>query len=138
MDRLVSVIIPCYNAERWIGEGIQSCLNQTYAPIEVIVIDDGSTDRSLEVIKSFGNKIRWETGPNCGGNHARNRGFSISSGHYIQFLDADDYLLPEKIARQVGFLEESGVDVVYGDWRHEHFGPNGSSWLEEIAISGGQ
>jgi glycosyltransferase involved in cell wall biosynthesis len=138
MDRLVSVIIPCYNAERWVSEAIQSCFNQTYAPIEVIVIDDGATDKSLEVIKSFGNKIRWESGPNRGGNHARNRGFSISSGHYIQFLDADDYLLQEKIARQVSFLEESGVDVVYGDWRHKHFRTDDSSWLEEIAISGAQ
>jgi glycosyltransferase involved in cell wall biosynthesis len=132
------VIIPCYNAERWIGEAIQSCLNQTYAPIEVIVIDDGSTDKSLDAIKSLGNKIRWESGPNRGGNHARNRGFSISSGHYIQFLDADDYLLPEKIARQVAFLKACGADVVYGDWRHEHFRPDGSSWLEEIAVPGTQ
>lgn len=138
MDQLVSVIIPCYNAERWVSEAIQSCLNQTYAPIEVIVIDDGSTDRSLDVIKSFGNKSRWESGLNCGGNHARNRGFAISSGEYIQFLDADDYLLPEKIARQVRFLEESGADVVYGDWRHQHYRPDGSSWLEDIAVSGAQ
>jgi glycosyltransferase involved in cell wall biosynthesis len=63
MQPLVSIIIPCYNAERWVVEAIQSCLAQTYQPIEIIVIDDGSTDRSLEVIKSFGNKIRWETSP---------------------------------------------------------------------------
>ena len=138
MTQLVSVIIPCFNAERWIGETIQSCLNQTYAPIEIIVIDDGSTDRSLEVIKSFGNRVRWESGQNRGGNHARNRGFAISSGRYIQFLDADDYLLPKKIPRQVAFLEASGADVVYGDWRHEHFLPDGSSQLEEIAVSGAQ
>jgi glycosyltransferase involved in cell wall biosynthesis len=136
MMQLVSVVIPCYNAERWVGEAIQSCLNQTYAPIEVIVINDGSTDKSLEMIQSFGDRVRWESGPNRGGNQARNRGFSISSGDYIQFLDADDYLLPEKIARQVAFLEASGADVVYGDWRHEHFRMDGTSSFEEIAISG--
>lgn len=94
---MVSVIIPCYNAERWVAEAIQSCLDQTYSPIEVIVIDDGATDRSLEVIKSFGQRIRWETGPNRGGNCARNRGLALSKGQYVQFLDADDYLLPEKL-----------------------------------------
>ena len=133
---LVSVIIPCYNAERWIDEAIQSALNQTYPSVEVIVIDDGSTDGSLDQIKAFGERVRWETGPHCGGNHARNRGFSISSGDYIQFLDADDYLLPEKIARQVAFLEASGADVVYGDWRHQHHEPDGSVWLENVAVSG--
>lgn len=115
MKLLVSIIIPCYNAERWVSEAIQSCLDQTYQPIEVIVIDDGSTDKGLEVIKSFGDKIRWETGPNRGGNHARNKGLALSRGDYIQFLDADDYLLPEKIARQIKILQDTGAGVVYED-----------------------
>ena len=106
MSKLVSIIIPCYNAEKWLTEAIDSCLNQTYSNIEVIVVDDGSTDGSLDIIKSYGNKIIWETGKNKGGNHARNRGFVLSKGAYIQFLDADDYILPEKIARQVDFLEQ--------------------------------
>src|SRR2546421_11836378 len=118
-SQLASIIIPCYNAERWVAEAIRSALDQTYAPIEVIVIDDGSTDKSLEVIKSFGNMIRWESGPNRGGSHARNRGFESSSGKYIQFLDADDYLLSQKIETQVAFLEKTGADVVYGDWRYK-------------------
>jgi glycosyltransferase involved in cell wall biosynthesis len=133
---LVSIIIPCYNAERWISEAIQSCLDQTYRPIEIIVIDDGSTDGSLEVIKSFGEAVRWETGPNRGGNAARNRGFALSQGDYIQFLDADDYLLPEKIERQVSFLEESGADVVYGDWRHQHHRPDGTWFLGDVIVTG--
>lgn len=98
MNSLVSIIIPCYNAERWVAEAIQSCLDQTYSPIEIIVIDDGSTDKSLEVIKSFGHKIRWETGPNQGGNVARNRGLELAKAEWLQYLDADDYLLPDKIA----------------------------------------
>jgi len=136
MNRLVSVIIPCYNAVRWVSEAIQSCLNQTHQSLEVIVIDDGSTDRSPEVIKSFGDKIRWESGSNRGGNHARNRGFALSRGEYIQFLDADDYLMPEKIARQVAFLESSGADVVYGDWQHQYNRPDGAIELGDIVVSG--
>jgi glycosyltransferase involved in cell wall biosynthesis len=136
MTPLVSIIIPCFNAERWVGEAIRSALGQSHRPLEVIVIDDGSTDQSLEVIKSFGDKIRWETGPNRGGNAARNRGLALSSGKYLQFLDADDYLLPEKIARQVAFLESTAADVVYGDWRHQHHLPDSKVELENIAISG--
>lgn len=119
MAPLVSIIIPCYNASLWLREAIESCLQQTYTPVEIIVIDDGSTDDSLKVLHSYGSQIILESGPNRGGNYARNRGFTLSRGAYIQFLDADDYLLPPKIARQVAFLEETGADVVYGDWRHQ-------------------
>jgi glycosyltransferase involved in cell wall biosynthesis len=139
MDKLVSVIIPCFNAERWLAEAIDSCLQQTYLNIEIIVIDDASTDNSLQIIKSYGNKIIWESFPsNKGGNHARNRGFALSKGEYIQFLDSDDYILPEKIERQVHFLEETGADIVYGDWRYKHHLPDGTSFLEDIRISGVQ
>ena len=135
---LVSVVIPCYNAERWIAEAVQSCLDQTYREIEIIVVDDGSTDGSLDVLKTFGDKIRVETGPNQGGNRARNRGFRSSHGEYIQFLDADDYLLSEKIERQATFLSTTGADVVYGDWRHKHHLDNGEEIFEDIKISGVQ
>lgn len=138
MPKLVSVIIPCFNAQRWLAEAIDSCLQQSYPQIEVIVIDDGSNDNSLEVIKSYGDKIIWESGANRGGNYARNRGFALSSGEYIQYLDADDYILPEKIERQVHFLEETGADVVYGDWRHRRHWPDGTNLLQDIVISGAQ
>ena len=94
---LVSVIVPCYNCARWVTHAIELCLNQTYPNIEVIVVDDGSTDGSLEVLRQFLPRIRLETGPNRGGNFARNRGFKLSKGQYIQYLDADDYLEPDKI-----------------------------------------
>lgn len=138
MSTLVSVIIPCFNAEKWIAEAIDSCFNQTYSAVEVIVVDDGSTDGSLDVIKRYGDKIIWETGLNRGGNYARNRGFALSKGEYIQYLDADDYLLPEKLERQVQFLEETEFDVVYGDWRHQYHLPNGESYLEDIKVMGTQ
>ena len=139
LHKLVSIIIPCFNAHKWLREAIESCLQQTYPQIEIIVIDDASTDNSLDIIKSYENQIIWESfSKNRGGCCARNRGFAISKGEYIQFLDADDYILPEKIARQVDFLELTKNDVVYGDWRHQLNLPDGTSILEEIKISGQQ
>ncbi|MBD2773800.1 glycosyltransferase [Iningainema tapete] len=135
MEPLVSVIIPCFNADRWISEAIDSCLQQTYPNIEIIVIDDGSTDNSLEVIKSYGDRITWESLPHRSGNYARNRAFALSKGEYIQYLDADDYILPEKIALQVSFLVETGADVVYGDWRHQCHLPDGTSFLDRVIYS---
>ena len=123
MPPLVSIIIPCYNAEKSVGEAIQSALDQSYAPIEVIVIDDGSTDRSQAVIRKHESKIRWESGPNRGGSAARNRGLSLASGDYIQFLDADDLLNSRKLERQVPALMESGADLVYSDWTQHRVGP---------------
>ena len=112
---LVSILIPCYNAERWVGQAIESALAQTWAEKEVIVVDDGSKDGSLGVIRSFGDRIRWETGPNRGGNPARNRLLELARGEWLQYLDADDYLLPEKVAGQMEFLaEHPETDVVYG------------------------
>jgi glycosyltransferase involved in cell wall biosynthesis len=136
MASTVSVIIPCFNAQKWLTEAIDSCLKQTYPNLEVIVIDDGSTDGSLETIKSYGNRILWETGPNRGGNYARNRGFALSSGDYIQYLDADDYLLPDKIAKQVHCLQATQADVVYGDWQHQTHLPDGSYFLEAVQVCG--
>src|ERR1700732_3161240 len=110
----VSILIPCYNAERWVAQAIESALAQTWSEKEVIVMDDGSRDGSLEVIKSFGARIVWETGPNRGGNVARNRLLELARGEWLQYLDADDYLLPLKIERQVTFLREHpACDVVY-------------------------
>ncbi len=96
---LVSIVIPCYNAEMYVREAIESALEQTYPNIEVIVIDDGSTDNSLEIVKSFGDGIRWETGENRGAAAARNRGLELADGEFIQFFDADDVLMPDKIER---------------------------------------
>jgi glycosyltransferase involved in cell wall biosynthesis len=106
MNPLVSILIPCFNAERWIEQAIESALAQTWPYKEVIVVDDGSADSSLEVIRRFDGRIRWETGPNRGGNAARNRLLELARGEWLQYLDADDYLLAEKVERQIGFLRE--------------------------------
>lgn len=114
MNHKISILIPCYNAEKWIKQCIESALNQTYANKEIIVVDDGSTDGSLEIIKSFGDSIHWQTGKNQGGNIARNRLLELSTGEWLQYLDADDYLLPDKIESQIKYLENfPDVDVFY-------------------------
>ena len=122
MAELVSTLIPCHNAEQWIFEAIDSALRQTYAHHEVIVVDDGSTDSSLEVIKSFGDRIQWKTGPNRGGNATRNRLLKLARGSWLQYLDADDYLLRDKISKQMEFLlafrEEP--DVIFSPVTLEH------------------
>src|SRR6476660_3331354 len=110
---LVSILIPCFNAERWVSQAIASALVQTWPNKEVIVVDDGSTDGSLKVIKSFGDRIKWESGPNRGGNAARNRLLELSHGEWIQYLDADDHLLPAKIADQLADPKVNDADVIY-------------------------
>ncbi|MBE9179511.1 glycosyltransferase family 2 protein [Oculatella sp. LEGE 06141] len=110
---LISVVIPCYNTDQFIGEAIASALNQTYPNVEIIVVDDGSSDRSLEVIQSFGDRIRFDSINHRGACAARNRGLELSKGEYIQFLDADDLLLPTKLERQVPLLTSGEADLVF-------------------------
>lgn len=121
----VSILIPCYNADRWIQQAIESALNQTYSNTEVIVVDDGSTDRSVEIIKTFSDRINWKTQPNQGGNVTRNRLLELSSGEWIQYLDSDDYLQPTKIEQQVQYLNQNPqADIIYSPsifeyWNHD-------------------
>jgi glycosyltransferase involved in cell wall biosynthesis len=94
-DPLVSVIIPCYNGEAFLQEAIESALAQSYHRVEVIVVDDGSTDRSAEIAQKL--PVRCIRQPNCGLTPSRNRGVRESKGSYIVFLDADDRLRPDAI-----------------------------------------
>jgi len=110
----VSILIPCYNSKEWISQAINSALEQTYPNKEVIVVDDGSTDGSLDIIKTFSHQIYWETQPNQGGNVVRNRLLELSTGEWLQYLDADDYLLPNKIQNQVTFLSKfPDTDIIW-------------------------
>jgi glycosyltransferase involved in cell wall biosynthesis len=112
---LVSILIPCYNGERWIARAIESALSQTWTNKEVVVVDDGSTDNSLDVIRSFDGRIRWESGPNRGGNAARNRLLQLARGDWVQYLDADDYLRSAKLERQLQVLRDHpDCDVICG------------------------
>ena len=110
----VSIIIPCYNTERWIAEAIQSALSQTYEVAEIIVVDDGSSDNSLDEIKKFSGVIAVSQ-KNGGPSAARNEGLVHATGEYVVFLDADDRLKPDAVARHVEVFEKNpGVSMVYG------------------------
>lgn len=106
MKPLVSVIIPNYNYERYLREAIDSALGQTYPNIEIIVVDDGSTDDSRQIIESYGREIRAVFQQNQGVSAARNSGVVQSKGEFVAFLDADDIWLPEKIESQVARFEQ--------------------------------
>lgn len=97
----VSVIIPSYNCERYIAQTLNSVLNQSYKDIEIIVVDDGSSDRTREIVASFGPSVQLIAQANAGRCAARNRGISQAVGEYICLLDHDDYWFPDKLARQV-------------------------------------
>jgi len=117
---LVSVIIPSYQSRWCVAEAVDCALDQTYKPIEVVVVDDGSTDCTAELLYSrFGNSIKMVSQPNQGLAGARNTGLENSSGEYIQFLDADDLMAPDKIAKQVSFLEQHPEVSVVGSFYRE-------------------
>jgi len=102
---LVSVIIPVHNCERYLPKAIQSVLAQTYRPIEVIVVDDGSSDNSAEIARSY-QEIHYIYQPNQGPAVARNAGLAVAQGEFIAFLDADDRWVPDKLKIQIEYLFE--------------------------------
>lgn len=109
IDGLVSVITPCYNGERYLAETIESVLGQTYANWEMIVIDDGSTDRSADIAAAYAardSRIQLLTQSNAGAACARNAGIRQARGRYIALLDADDVWEPVFLERQLAFMEE--------------------------------
>ena len=98
---LISCIVPVFNGERYLREALDSILAQTYRPLEVVVVDDGSTDGTAAVVASYGEQIRYLSQPNAGPAAARNLGLQAAIGEFIAFLDADDLWHPEKLARQM-------------------------------------
>jgi glycosyltransferase involved in cell wall biosynthesis len=112
---LVSILIPAYNAERWIAETIDSALNQTWNKKEIIIVDDGSKDATLQVAKRFeSGLVKVIAQENSGASAARNKALEFAQGDYIQWLDADDLLAPEKISLQMAQREAgSGDRVLY-------------------------
>jgi len=115
---LVSVVVPFYNAERFLAETLQSVFSQTYSRIAIIVIDDGSTDGTADVVRGYSERVRAEFGPNRGVSAARNRGTALARGEFIQYLDADDLLVPDSIERRVAALQEPSADIAYSDWEN--------------------
>jgi glycosyltransferase involved in cell wall biosynthesis len=117
---LVSAIIPVHNGERYLGEAIESVLAQTYRPIDLVVVDDGSVDASAVVCKRFSG-IRYIYQSRAGAAAARNRGVEAASGALLSFLDADDLWVPEKLARQIAALDaDPRLDMVLGYVRQFH------------------
>jgi len=112
---LVSILIPAYNAERWIAETINSALNQTWSQKEIIIVDDGSRDATLQIAKRFeSGLVKVVAQENSGASTARNKALAFAQGDYIQWLDADDLLAPDKIALQMARREtEPGGRVLY-------------------------
>src|SRR4051794_10911248 len=103
---LVSILIPAFNAEEWIADTLASAVAQTWPNKEIIVVDDGSKDGTIDVVKRFARQgVTLVTQPNQGAAAARNTAFSASKGEYIQWLDADDLLGANKLSLQVDTLE---------------------------------
>ena len=140
---LVSIVIPCHNAERWVADAIHSALAQTYTSAEVVVVDDGSTDSSPDIIKSFHGRITFECVDHGGAPWARNRGWQLAKGEFIHFLDADDILFPSCLSRKMKLALDKDADVVYSggffyDLQanagiYEPQSPQGDSAVETVA-----
>jgi glycosyltransferase involved in cell wall biosynthesis len=119
---LISVIIPCYNHGRYLHESITSVLSQNYSAVEIVVVDDGSTDTTREIAEQY-NTVKYIYQDNQGLSAARNKGIRYSSGQYLVFLDADDWLLPKALERNAYYLRQNpelafvsgGHDKVYVD-----------------------
>jgi glycosyltransferase involved in cell wall biosynthesis len=117
MSCLVSICIPCHNAARYVGAALESALGQTWPNLEIIVVNDGSTDGSGDVIEEFKSRRVKIVHESCGSAaKARNRALRETSGEYIKFLDADDLLSPEMVERQLGRLEGRQDAVASSEW----------------------
>lgn len=119
----VSIIIPTFNVEKYISDALKSCLNQTYQDIEIICIDNNSTDRTIDIIisyqKEYPSKIQLLFEKLQGAAYARNKGLKNCSGQWVQFLDADDILKPQKIELNISILNNINIDFIVGSWEHQ-------------------
>jgi glycosyltransferase involved in cell wall biosynthesis len=135
MPSLVTIGIPCYNASQWIAGSVRSALDQSWPAREVIVVDDGSTDGTLEILRCFGDAIRVEQAGHGGANRARNLLLKAARGEWIQYVDADDYLRRDKIERQ---FAEAGTpeqaDIIYSPVLLEKWKDNRPLPLEPMPI----
>ena len=115
---LISVMIGVYNAERYLAEAIDSVFAQSYRPLELVVVDDGSDDGSGHVARSYGGALTYARQENAGNGSARNHAVRLASGELFAFLDADDRFVPGKLERQFAALEEDAqLDMVFGHVR---------------------
>jgi len=123
---VINVIIPSFNSARFVVQAVQSALNQTYSPVEIIVIDDGSNDNTRVVLGPFFDRIRYIYQSNAGLSKARNRGIKEARGDLIAFLDADDQWLPEKLTKQWNYLKANpAVGLIHTDM-YQLYEPGGT------------
>jgi glycosyltransferase involved in cell wall biosynthesis len=115
---LVSVILAVYNREGSVGRAVRSVLAQTYYPFELIVVDDGSTDGTRDVVEGFGAPVKLVRQAHAGAYAARNLGLRHARGEFVAFIDSDDAWLPDKLAAQVPLMRRPEVGVVFGDVVH--------------------
>jgi glycosyltransferase involved in cell wall biosynthesis len=114
----VSVVIPAYNSAAFLQQAIDSVLGQTYSDFEIIVIDDGSSDGTEAVARSFSDRVTYIKQENKGVSAARNHGIKLARGQYVAFLDADDLWAPEKLAEQIPLFDMNPeIGLVYSDWQ---------------------
>ena len=139
MTPLVSVIIPAYNAERYIGRALCSSLEQTYRNLEIVVVDDGSTDGTARIVQEIRDpRIVYIQQANAGQGNARNRGIRECRGDYIGFLDADDLYMPGKVQRQLEFLlEHTRYKIVYCNALHMYSDKPGVYYKRRGKFHGG-
>jgi glycosyltransferase involved in cell wall biosynthesis len=116
-SRLLSIVIPCFNATATLGSTIKSALERRGVTPELVVVDDGSTDNSIGIARTFEPRLRVLTGRNRGVSAARNRGIDETTSEWIVFLDADDVLVPETLRLRLEAAEPTGADVVVCDWQ---------------------
>ncbi len=115
-DPLVSIVTPSMNQGRFLRRTIESVLNQTYRNIEYLVIDGGSSDESIEILESYGDRLRWISEPDGGQTNAINKGFALARGRIRAYLNSDDMLLPDAVENAVAFLRQNpDCDMVYGE-----------------------
>ena len=133
---LVSIVMPVFNGARYIGDALQSAFAQKYRPIEVIVVDDGSTDITAEVVRSF-TEVIYMYQSNQGVAAARNKGISVARGEFIAFLDADDLWTPNKLTLQIDWLlEHTHVGYVAAKFRNFlEKGVERPRWIKEEQLS---
>lgn len=133
MKSLVSILIPCYNSEKWLAETIQSALAQTWKKKEIIIVNDGSTDNSSTVAKSFESSIvKVISQKNQGASAARNTALRECQGDFIQYLDADDLLAPNKIELQIELLANNDSKfVASGEWARFYQQPTEALFISE-------
>lgn len=127
---LVSILMPAYNARPYVAAAVESALNQTYPNVEVVVVDDGSTDGTREALQAFEDHARVTVidQANAGAAAARNRAYVESRGEYVKFFDADDLLSTEHVALQVGRLEDDPTCVAMAEWDRFYEDPDAAEF----------